>query len=165
MLRPQFARDQIADLDSLEFHAKHFFMHFPTGKDGWTETLNMQPLLSRMVLDAATEFLCGESVFAQVLALPDTPENRVFKASFRQGALDWTRFADCFDQATKTLGVRIRMFERCKLLLVIHIQIEPCSQNRLPIFTPSILQAVQGGASVHGSLCVQGPCFQRYPGW
>lgn len=104
----------MADLDSFEFHADIYFQHMPVGFNGWTETVNLQPMLSRLVLDVATEFLCGESVFAQVLALPYTPENAPLKKKFHQGTLDWTRFADCFDAATRTLGVRIRMFEYCE---------------------------------------------------
>jgi len=114
MIRPQFVRDQITDvaISSMEFHIKYFFMHLPIRTDGWTDDQNIFPIMSRLIMDISTEFLCGESVYAQILALPDTPENKVFKETFRQGSLNWVRMAECFDLATKTLGVRIRMFDR-----------------------------------------------------
>jgi cytochrome P450 len=114
LLKPQFASDQVADLDAFELHLDHFFRHLPVGADGWTGPVNLQPMFSRLIMDAATEFLCGESVFSQVLALPDDEEGS-YKQSFRRrrggGTLDWGGFADCFDRATKTLGMRIRLFD------------------------------------------------------
>lgn len=110
-MKPQFASDQVADLGAFELHLKHFFLHLPVGSDGWTEAVNLQPLFSRLIMDVATEFLCGESVFSQVLVLPDNKENQRYKQTFQRGALDWGGFAECFDKATKTLGVRIRMFD------------------------------------------------------
>jgi hypothetical protein len=107
LLRPQFARDQIADLDSEEAHLQTFFLQLPSNS---TEIVNLQPLFQRLVLDNATEFLCGESVYSQIAALPDSFAD--LKAKYRRGTLDWSLFAHYFDQATKTLGVRVRMFDR-----------------------------------------------------
>ena len=112
MLRPQFAREQVADLDSFELHTKHFFLHLTKNPNGWTDKINLQPMLSRLILDAATEFLCGESVYSQIAALPDTPETHEFKSAFHQGSLDWVKFPKYFDKATEALGVRVRLFDR-----------------------------------------------------
>ena len=69
LIRPQFAREQIADLDSFDLHLQHFWMHLPVESDGWTKVMDFRVLLARMVMDVATEFLCGESVYTQVVAL------------------------------------------------------------------------------------------------
>ncbi|TDZ40128.1 Cytochrome P450 monooxygenase fsdH [Colletotrichum trifolii] len=59
LLRPNFARDQIADLNALENHAQDLFALLP--RDGVT-TVNLQEHLFRFTLDSATEFLFGQSV-------------------------------------------------------------------------------------------------------
>jgi len=82
-------------------------MHLPKNSN---EVVNLQPLFQRLVLDNATDFLCGESVYSQIAALPDSLSE--LKAKYKRGKLDWTLFAYYFDHATKALGVRVRMFDR-----------------------------------------------------
>ena len=57
MLRPQFARSQIADLPTFEKHVTHVISAIP--KDG--STVNLSDLFFRLTMDSATEFLFGES--------------------------------------------------------------------------------------------------------
>ncbi|KAL8721462.1 MAG: hypothetical protein Q9225_001874 [Loekoesia sp. 1 TL-2023] len=57
LLRPNFARAQIADLATLEKHVDHLIKAIP--RDG--STVNLQKLFSRLTVDSATEFLFGES--------------------------------------------------------------------------------------------------------
>ncbi|KAF8454449.1 putative cytochrome P450 alkane hydroxylase [Kalaharituber pfeilii] len=57
LLRPQFHKNQITnDLDSLDFHTKRFLSLLPSDK-----VFDIQPLLFKLTLDSATEFLFGES--------------------------------------------------------------------------------------------------------
>ena len=73
LLRPQFMREQIADLELFESHTKALFDAVPSVESsGWTPTLDMQPLLERFTMDIATEFLFGESVFSQQTDSQDT---------------------------------------------------------------------------------------------
>ena len=61
MLRPQFARQQVADLQLEEIHVQDMFKHL-VAKGGWTEYVDLVPLFFRLTLDSATEFLFGQSV-------------------------------------------------------------------------------------------------------
>ena len=67
MIRPQFMREQIADLGQFETHVQNLVdaLPGPVESGGWTETFNMQPYLERFTMDVATEFLFGESVLSQ----------------------------------------------------------------------------------------------------
>lgn len=57
LLRPNFAREQVADLDMLERHFKLMLKYIP--KDG--TTVDLQELFFRMTMDTATEFLFNHS--------------------------------------------------------------------------------------------------------
>ena len=101
MLRPQFARDQVADLEVEEHHVQDLMQHLPTGGSGWTSKVNLGPIFFRLTLDSATEFLFGESVQSQPAALPSYIRSEKNK-------LDWTSFAPAFDGGTHALGNRSR---------------------------------------------------------
>ncbi|KAH8808730.1 cytochrome P450 [Xylogone sp. PMI_703] len=58
MLRPQFSREQVADIHALEIHVDHLVSCFP--RPG--QAFDIQELFFRLTLDSATEFLFGESV-------------------------------------------------------------------------------------------------------
>lgn len=57
LLRPNFARDQVADLEAFERHFKLMLKHIP--RDG--STVDLQDLFFRLTLDTATEFLFNHS--------------------------------------------------------------------------------------------------------
>lgn len=104
MLRPQFARQQVADLTLEELHVQDMMKHLPV-RGGWTDQVDLVPLFFRLTLDSATEFLFGQSVDSQTAALPG------YKKSTEAGALDWTSFGSAFDAGTMALGVRARLAE------------------------------------------------------
>ena len=116
LLRPQFARDQISDLELEETHVQDLMLHLPTefsANDGWTSRVDLAPLFFRLTLDSATEFLFGESVESQIASLPDVYGSvKAERMAGKSGKLDWTSFAHYFDSATMTLGVRGRLSER-----------------------------------------------------
>lgn len=72
LIRPNFARDQVADLDTFEEHVNVMIDAIP--KDGKT-TVDLQELFFGLTIDTATEFLFGEST--NVLLGRDTPGSRV----------------------------------------------------------------------------------------
>jgi len=77
MLRPHFARSQIADLPMIEKHISQLFRLIPC--DG--STVDLQPLFFRLTMDTATEFLFGES--ANSLAPgTDGGESAAFQKAF-----------------------------------------------------------------------------------
>lgn len=57
LLRPNFVRSQIGDLDTFEKHITHLIARIP--RDG--STVDLQPLFFMLTMDSATEFLFGES--------------------------------------------------------------------------------------------------------
>jgi cytochrome P450 len=57
LIRPNFVRAQVADLDMFETHVQHLISHIP--RDG--STVDLQPLFFGLTMDSATEFLFGKS--------------------------------------------------------------------------------------------------------
>ena len=107
LLRPNFVRDQVSDLDLEERHVKNLLKVLKTGHDGWTAVTDIQTLFFRFTIDSATEFLFGESVGSQLADADD--------ASLRpQGAATISyekSFSANFDAAQKHLASRFRLGE------------------------------------------------------
>ena len=105
MMRPQFARDQVSDLDLEEQHVQNMMQAIVPSASGWTDTLDLQVLFFRLTLDSATEFLFGESVDSQLVALP----GYVRQGSPRDPSQDEKVFAAAFDRGQSTLATRSRL--------------------------------------------------------
>ncbi|CAG8979569.1 hypothetical protein HYALB_00013453 [Hymenoscyphus albidus] len=91
MLRPQFVREQVSDLVTEEEHVQNLFSVLPTpSTDGWTAEVDLQPLFFNLTLDAASQFLLGESTYSQLT--DPTSDKRV------------ADFAKCFDVGTRGLS-------------------------------------------------------------
>lgn len=58
LLRPNFSRTQVRDLDKFETHIQNLLLAIP--RDG--STIDLQDLFFRLTIDSATEFLFGESI-------------------------------------------------------------------------------------------------------
>lgn len=71
LIRPNFARDQVADLDNFEEHLSLMIDAIP--KDGKT-SIDLQELFFALTIDTATEFLFGEST--NVLSKTDSQKSR-----------------------------------------------------------------------------------------
>lgn len=106
MLRPQFVREQVADLELDEKHVQHLLKAINFNADGWTNTFDVQPLFFRLTIDTATEFLFGESVDSQIASIPG------IERSPSLIGVDETKFAPAFDlaQAYIALGGRFGAF-------------------------------------------------------
>lgn len=86
LMRPNFSRDQVADLDNFEEHLNLMIDLIP--KDGKT-TVDLQELFFGLTIDTATEFLFGEST--NVLQRRDSPESRAnhrFAEAWHQSQLE-----------------------------------------------------------------------------
>lgn len=59
MLRPQFVREQVAQIQMLEPHIQYLFQHI---RKEHGQKFDLQKLLLKLTMDTATEFLFGESV-------------------------------------------------------------------------------------------------------
>lgn len=106
MMRPQFAREQVSDLDLEELHVRNMFLALPTDTSGWTSHVDLQVLFFRLTLDSATEFLFGESVDSQLANLPEG-----IRPPTNEKTADWASFAASFDKGTGYLETRGRLQE------------------------------------------------------
>ncbi|KAJ5357988.1 Cytochrome P450 E-class CYP52 [Penicillium brevicompactum] len=68
LLRPQFTRDQMSNLDREERHVSNALRAIPMLSDGWSTAVDIQAIFFRLTLDSATEFLFGESCDSQIAA-------------------------------------------------------------------------------------------------
>jgi len=84
LVRPQFSKDAINDLDLVERHVQELFEAIdeymdgrPAVEAGWTNKFDLQPLFYNMTLDITTELIYGYSVHSQNpkarVKLPDLP--------------------------------------------------------------------------------------------
>ncbi|KAH7381094.1 putative cytochrome P450 alkane hydroxylase [Cadophora sp. MPI-SDFR-AT-0126] len=89
LVRPNFTKSQVADLDTFESHIQYLFAKIP--HDG--SAVDLQPLFFQLTLDSATEFLFGESV--DVLRSPEGSEQHLF--------------GQAFDYAQNELSHRVRL--------------------------------------------------------
>lgn len=93
LLRPNFSRTQVRDLDKFETHIQHLLVAIP--RDG--STIDLQDLFFRLTIDSATEFLFGESI--NTLA-PSTPAQ--FNADFAEA---FTRAQARVAEGSRTMGL------------------------------------------------------------
>lgn len=79
LLRPSFARDQIADLEAFDRHFKLMLKHIP--RDG--STVDLQDLFFKLTMDSATEFLFNHSTDSLRMSEKDTDnEDAIFARAF-----------------------------------------------------------------------------------
>jgi cytochrome P450 len=86
LLRPNFARDQVADLEAFEHHFKLMLKHVP--KDG--STVDLQELFFKLTIDSATEFLFNHSTnsLRMMDQGEDDNEDVVFSKAFNLAQTD-----------------------------------------------------------------------------
>lgn len=89
LVRPNFIRSQVADLDLYETHIQILFSKIP--RDG--SMVDLQPLFFQLTLDSATEFLFGESV-SSLTSVEGSSQHR---------------FGKMFDLAQNRLNLRARL--------------------------------------------------------
>lgn len=98
MLRPNFARDQVSDLELEERHVQNLMKVLKPQQDGWTAETDIQTLFFRLTIDSATEFLFGESVDSQLA-----------EADSLGSGKDELAFSKNFDAAQKYMAKRFRL--------------------------------------------------------
>lgn len=99
ILRPQFSRGQVSDLELEERHVQEMFHQLKPDSSGWTLSTDLAPIFFRLTMDTATEFLFGESVNSQRAHNPDLPARD----------LRWSKVGASFDRGTAMLGLRARL--------------------------------------------------------
>ncbi|KAI7352148.1 cytochrome P450 [Hortaea werneckii] len=110
LLRPQFARDLVNDLEATEKATRTLFEAFgPVDEEGWTGLQDVKPMLLRFVLDTATSFLFGESVESQ-RALMTSKTGHHDDLDPDTGRLAGSNeFAEAFDESSYYMVTRIRL--------------------------------------------------------
>lgn len=110
LLRPQFARELVNDLEATEKATRTLFEAFgPVDEEGWTELQDVKPMLLRFVLDTATSFLFGESVESQrALMTSKTGDHDDLDPDTGKLAGS-NEFADAFDESSYYMVTRIRL--------------------------------------------------------
>ncbi|RDW67901.1 putative cytochrome P450 52A12 [Coleophoma cylindrospora] len=107
LMRPQFAREQVSDLDLEERHVQNLMKALDGSMEGnSTAPVDLQVLLFRLTLDSATEFLFGESVDSQVTEMPGYVSSTTVDTTRNASA-----FAVAFDRGQKSLATRARFEE------------------------------------------------------
>lgn len=102
LIRPQFARDNVADLDLFQRHFQIMLEKIRSMDDsGWTGKLDLAPMFSNLTLDISTEFLFGQSVYAQ------SPERRAHtKLDWDPQRPDVANFGHHLDEAKRIIDRR-----------------------------------------------------------
>ncbi|KYK56434.1 cytochrome P450 52A12 [Drechmeria coniospora] len=102
LLRPQFVRSQVSDLDLEEDHVRAMMtvLERHLAADRWTDTVDLSALFFRLTLDSATEFLFGESVNSQLGEL---------SAAAADGSSGPGGFAEAFDRSQSILAQGARL--------------------------------------------------------
>ena len=109
LFRPQFARENINDLEMTDKASSDLITAAGApGPDGWTDPTAMMPLLYNFTLDTATDFLFGESIESQKLAIAARSDqsNPDAAAAHMKEAQE---FADSFGTINEYLLKRIRL--------------------------------------------------------
>ena len=78
MLRPQFSREQVSQLEVDEHHVQALLQLLcaSPNKGDWTEELDLQPLFFHYSLDSFTEFMFGKSVHSQRVSITKVEDVR-----------------------------------------------------------------------------------------
>jgi cytochrome P450 len=86
LLRPNFAREQVADIEAFERHFKLMLKHIP--RDG--KTVDLQELFFRLTIDTATEFLFNHSTnsLRMVGQEDENNEDVIFSKAFNYAQAD-----------------------------------------------------------------------------
>lgn len=108
MMRPQFAREQVSDLQLEELHVQNMMraLDFSKQSNNWTDTIDLQVFFFRLTLDSATEFLFGQSVDSQIAHAPGYKKTEGSVAD--ANSLD---FATAFDKGQMGLATRARFMD------------------------------------------------------
>jgi cytochrome P450 len=109
LFRPQFARENINDLEMTDKASSDLITATGAlGPHGWTDFTAMMPLLYNFTLDTATDFLFGESIESQKLAIAARSDQSNPDATAAQ-MKEAQEFADSFGTINEYLLKRIRL--------------------------------------------------------
>lgn len=110
LFRPQFARENINDLDTTDKACTALITAIGSTKaDGWTAGTETLPLFYNFTLDTATDFLFGESIESQQVAIAAKHSSSVDVEKVKTKLEDAQRFKDSLQVINQTLFARINL--------------------------------------------------------
>ncbi|KIA75656.1 hypothetical protein HK57_00589 [Aspergillus ustus] len=96
LLKPQFTRSQMNDLELEDRHVSHLLDSIPSpDKDGWTSHPDFRALFHHYTLDSAMEMLLGV-----------TPGTTGFSTGMAD-EVDWERLTECVDLSLSMIATRL----------------------------------------------------------
>ncbi|KAL8707781.1 MAG: hypothetical protein Q9220_007233 [cf. Caloplaca sp. 1 TL-2023] len=95
-VRPQFSKDSLLNLGLFGPHVRDLCARLEVDGEGWTNTVDLQPMFFNLTLDVASEFLFGQSLHSQD---PDQQER-----AQRLGMPNAQTFGHSLDQASDWLA-------------------------------------------------------------
>ncbi|KAJ9612543.1 hypothetical protein H2200_004140 [Cladophialophora chaetospira] len=101
LIRPQFGRDNIADLGLFQRHLNSLLRRIQMADGGWTDKTDLSTLFFNLTLDTGTEFLFGQSVHVQ-----DPIERSKSSLSWDFDAPDLSSFGKHLDEAKHIIDRR-----------------------------------------------------------
>lgn len=90
-------------VDMEERHVENLLKTMPVGQDGWTDFVDIQTRFFRLTIDAATEFLFGESVDSQLAEASLAQKNKSAEQQYAERA-----FSTNFDRAQFHMARKFR---------------------------------------------------------
>jgi cytochrome P450 len=113
LFRPQFARENINDLEMTNKASNDLIEAIGAPQpDGWTSSAEMMPLLYNFTLDTATDFLFGESIESQKVAIAarkDTTLDNQTRQNIAAQMKEAQEFTRSFSIANEYILTRIRL--------------------------------------------------------
>ena len=109
LLRPQFARENLNNLDAAEYNFQALLKVIPTGEDDWTMEVDLDEHFHRLTMDGATAFFFRSNVNSQLAAAdmaPVSPDAPATLASQKDGGA--TGFAESFNIAQEWMTYRLQ---------------------------------------------------------
>ncbi|GAB7337502.1 hypothetical protein MBLNU457_g2829t1 [Dothideomycetes sp. NU457] len=108
MLRPSFTRDQVGDMKRLEKHVQFLMSALRPSetRKSWSVDVDLKGLFFRLTLDSASEMLFGESIYSQMLSLPEHLRPVEHRSSL---SVDPIEFAKAFDLGQHCAAQRGRL--------------------------------------------------------
>lgn len=104
LIRPSFAREQLANVEVLERHVQVLMRRLDAG-DVRTQHVDLKPLFFCFTLDSSTELLFGQSVDSQAAALAtESKTSNTISQDY-----EWQNFGPAFDKATEQISKRFRL--------------------------------------------------------
>jgi cytochrome P450 len=112
MLKPQFSKSSINNLEGVERELEIFWAAIEQGgvsADHWTTELDLAPLVYRLVTDAASHFLFGESIGSQKTYLEEASLGHASKTSSHAKSVGSDEFTRAYEYCTNVITLRMRL--------------------------------------------------------